>query len=321
MNHISTEPPSLSSLEIADAVSSCPLPSSSSSSPSYTARVSRTCVHPPTIICIRDPDSPDTTSASSTSLFQYSIHTAPLTLQRELLTIIPALATLHTTTTTLATQPLLILPTFQLSTTPLTTFTPETEREKNRLLEHFAGFARSLCHFLIGRGYFADYIDPCTGHPALSRGGGAVYSEVDGASALLRYRMEQAGCCSVVLHPQWGSACYPASCVTNARVEAVLEGLERVKRRWEVRDDQQQRGSEETVQDMQQQTSAESDSAIGGGNEESRSERRDEQQQHSLTEETHKQHDKFEEEKMMSGDEAEVAQRIIPVSTQTYDSE
>ena len=64
----------------------------------------------------------------------------------------------------------LLLSTFQRTSAPLTEFTPSTEREKDRLLEHFSGFARSLCLLLSGRGWFADYVDPCTGHPALHGG-------------------------------------------------------------------------------------------------------------------------------------------------------
>ena len=210
-------------------------PSFSSASSTYTPRVSRTCVYPPTIIRIRDPDS----STAPSSLLQFSLHTVPLTLTRELHTILPTLPP------TTPTQPLLLLPTFQYSPYPLTTFTPQTEAAKNALLESFTGFAKQLCLHLTSRGYFADYIDPCTGLPSLTRSGGVVYSEVDGASALLRYRVEQAGCCSIVLHPRWGSACYPASCVTNARVEAVLEGLDRVRRRWEVTEERKEEEEEE----------------------------------------------------------------------------
>ena len=65
--------------------------------------------------------------------------------------------------------------------------------------------------------------------------GGTVYSEVEGASQLLGYRVEQAGFCSIVLHPQWGSACYPASLVTNADVGSVMREMDKVRRRWEVK--------------------------------------------------------------------------------------
>jgi hypothetical protein len=99
----------------------------------------------------------------------------------------------------------------------------------------FSGFARSLCLLLLGRGYFADYIDPCTGHPALHGRSSCVYSEVDAASQLLCYRVEQAGSCSIVLHPAWGSACYPATILTTARIDALLREMEAVRRRWEVK--------------------------------------------------------------------------------------
>ena len=65
--------------------------------------------------------------------------------------------------------------------------------------------------------------------------GGSVYSEVEGGSQLLGYRVEQAGSCAIVLHPAWGSACYPASMVTNADVGSVIREMDKVRRRWEVK--------------------------------------------------------------------------------------
>ena len=276
--------------------------SSSASSSSYTARVSRSCVHPPTIIRIRDPD-----SSLPASLLQYSLHTAPPTLRRELHSILPALALDPS-------HPLLLLPTFQQSLAPLTTFTPQTEAEKNRLLETFSGFARALCLHLTSRGYFADYIDPCTGHPALTASGGSVYSEVDGASALLRYRVEQAGSCSIVLHPMWGSGCYPASCVTNARVEAVLEGLQRVRRRWEVVEERKNEDVEVTsVQQPSGASSSEADDSGAGSSCDQSGEQQ--QQQHQMMLEFSGK--VVEEEKIASVQEK--MQRIRAVSTVVSD--
>ena len=62
-----------------------------------------------------------------------------------------------------------------------------------------------------------------------------MYNEVDAASQLLHYRIEQAGFCSIVLHPTWGSACYPATVVTNADLAGLLREMDRVRLRWEVR--------------------------------------------------------------------------------------
>jgi hypothetical protein len=52
-----------------------------------------------------------------------------------------------------------------------------------------------------------------------------VFSEVDGAQQLLGYSVMNAGCCKVLLHPQWGSAVYPASIFTKAPSAVVVEKL------------------------------------------------------------------------------------------------
>ena len=53
-----------------------------------------------------------------------------------------------------------------------------------------------------------------------------IYSEADGFALLRGYKLLDAGGCKVVLHPQWSSAFYPATFVTNAPVAAVYEALE-----------------------------------------------------------------------------------------------
>ena len=60
-------------------------------------------------------------------------------------------------------------------------------------------------------GYWADYIDPCSGLPMLSQNSTKVYSEVDGMECLLNYRTYNAGFCKILTHPKWGSAVYPAT--------------------------------------------------------------------------------------------------------------
>jgi hypothetical protein len=39
-------------------------------------------------------------------------------------------------------------------------------------------------------GYWADFIDPCTGSPVIGTAGPSIYSEVEGMHTLLRYRSE-----------------------------------------------------------------------------------------------------------------------------------
>ena len=118
-------------------------------------------------------------------------------------------------------HPMLVLPTMQHAHEDLVRVGEQIEQEKDRCLETFMTFARELCARLVDRGYFADYVDPCSGLVMLTRGANKVFSEVDCAQQLLGYSVQNCGCCKVLLHPKWGSAVYPASVFTNAPVDEV----------------------------------------------------------------------------------------------------
>ena len=130
------------------------------------------------------------------------------------------------------------------------------EKEKDELLERFFAFARHACDAVAAQGFWADYIDPCSGLPARapwSRPGSAcllrcaprhaaltkrraraqmvhkesagVYGEVDALVTLLGYATANAGCCKVALHPKWGSAFYPASVLMVAPLDVAVKAL------------------------------------------------------------------------------------------------
>lgn len=90
----------------------------------------------------------------------------------------------------------------------------------------FMEFGEELCARICAQGYWADYIDPCSGLPMLTRSCNKVYSEVDGMECLLNYRAYQAAGCKVLTHPKWGSAVYPATIfcyAPRAIVEEILK--------------------------------------------------------------------------------------------------
>lgn len=95
--------------------------------------------------------------------------------------------------------------------------------EKDRLLNSFMHFARILCGRLREMGYWADFIDPCSGLPMLTRNCNKVYSEVDGMECCLGYRAHNAGFCKILTHPAWGSSVYPATIFCYAPRDKVLE--------------------------------------------------------------------------------------------------
>ena len=91
------------------------------------------------------------------------------------------------------------------------------------LPEKFIEFGSSICQTLRSRGYWADYIDPCSGLPMMTKDCNKVYSEVDGMECLLQYRAHNAGFCKVLTHPRWGSAVYPATIFAYGNRDQVIK--------------------------------------------------------------------------------------------------
>ena len=97
--------------------------------------------------------------------------------------------------------------------------------EKDFCLERFIDFAKRVTDELRAKGYWCDYIDPCSGLSMINRDSQHIYGEVDASVTLLNYQTTNSGCCKVILHPQWGSAVYPASLFTKAPVSALRDAI------------------------------------------------------------------------------------------------
>jgi hypothetical protein len=119
---------------------------------------------------------------------------------------------------------LLAIPTNQHAREDLVAIGPHIELEKDRLLNVFMDFACDLCKRIRDAGYWADYIDPCSGLPMLEKGN-KVYSEVDGIECLLGYKSYNAGFCKILTHPMWSSAVYPATLFAKAPPQFVMSLL------------------------------------------------------------------------------------------------
>jgi len=147
---------------------------------------------------------------------EYSIHACPKALFREAKFVFPFMQK-----DMAAEGALLVIPTCQKALHDLVKVGPEIEDEKDRLLEVFMDFAKTVCTELREGGHWADYIDPCSGLPMMTEDCNKVYSEVDGLQVLLQYKTMNCGCCKVLLHPVWGSGVYPASMFTTAPRDVV----------------------------------------------------------------------------------------------------
>jgi len=83
-----------------------------------------------------------------------------------------------------------------------------TTTSRTQPSSQFIDFAKDLCEKIRAQGYWADFIDPCSGLPMLTVDCNKVYSEVDGMECLLNYKSHNAGFCKILTHPRWGSAVY-----------------------------------------------------------------------------------------------------------------
>lgn len=120
---------------------------------------------------------------------------------------------------------ILAIPTNQHARHDLVAVGDEIELEKDRLLNCFLEFGEELCKKIRQAGYWADYIDPCSGLPMITKSCNKVYSEVDGMGCLLNYRAYNAGFCKILTHPRWGSAVYPATIFCHAPRDTIIKML------------------------------------------------------------------------------------------------
>ena len=61
------------------------------------------------------------------------------------------------------------MPTNQRAREDLVNIGPHIELEKDRLLNVFMTFGQDICSRIRNEGYWADYIDPCSGLPMLTK--------------------------------------------------------------------------------------------------------------------------------------------------------
>ncbi len=104
---------------------------------------------------------------------------------------------------------------------------PHIEREKDRLREKFIGFGSDLVRNLREQGYLSDLIDPRTGYLQFSRPGEIPHDDTAVVRALLNLPVIHKNC-SVLEHPNWGSAIYPGILMSSASSQVIKHILKRV---------------------------------------------------------------------------------------------
>jgi hypothetical protein len=98
---------------------------------------------------------------------------------------------------------------------------PITEMQKHLLRDRFLQTGSAIARELHAQGQDADLFDPKTGLPVLSKAGRSM-DDVAVVSACLGYGTMEINGCAILLHPEWGTAVYPAVLVSSA-VPTVVE--------------------------------------------------------------------------------------------------
>ncbi len=112
---------------------------------------------------------------------------------------------------------------------PLEDTSSHVEREKDRLREKFMRFGFQVAFDLRDRGWLTDLIDPRTGYPLLSRPGEIRHDDAAVVRTMLDFPVKT-NRCRVLIHPDWGTAIYPATLITSATPDAIGPLLESVAR-------------------------------------------------------------------------------------------
>lgn len=119
-----------------------------------------------------------------------------------------------------------VLITIQRPTCNLIERTYATELEKNLLRETFLQWGQAIAAQLHHLGHLAEPFDPKTGRPCFSQPGQLWLDDVAVAHACLGYPTTQIEGCSVILHPEWGSAVYPSIILASAPPEIVTDAIQ-----------------------------------------------------------------------------------------------
>ncbi|XP_067933807.1 cobalamin trafficking protein CblD-like [Watersipora subatra] len=98
----------------------------------------------------------------------------------------------------------------------------EVEEERDTLISLYSETAKELCFVLRNNGFWADFIDPCSGKPHLGPHTTDSMFEIDERYRHFGFEIEDFGCCKVIKHHKWGSKSFVGCVFTNAPVDSSI---------------------------------------------------------------------------------------------------
>lgn len=98
----------------------------------------------------------------------------------------------------------------------MTCWSEDVEIEREELTGQFVFKAQKICKALQEAGYWADFIDPCSGRPSLGPYTNSTLLETDERYRHFGFTIEDLGCCKVITHHLWGCNAFVGCLFTNA---------------------------------------------------------------------------------------------------------
>ncbi|CAG8463405.1 9171_t:CDS:2 [Acaulospora morrowiae] len=161
----------------------------------------------PTLVTVQNPES------LKNFVLEYSIHAGSRRFNKDLVRIFPEIED--------QIDRCLVIPVFLKCENEIVGIGSEIDKERDKKLIDFVEWGKLICQKLRDRGYWADLTDPCSGYPIFSNRGPSIYPDVQGAEHLLKYSIQNVGCCHILLHPRWGGKVYPGTLFTIAGVNDI----------------------------------------------------------------------------------------------------
>lgn len=102
----------------------------------------------------------------------------------------------------------------------MTTWSEDVEKERETLISSFIENAQDICEKIRSNGYWADFIEPASGHAYYSEHRNETLFETDDRMNQLGFTVDDLGCCKVLLHKEWKSNVFVGLIFTDAPVES-----------------------------------------------------------------------------------------------------
>nr|ADD38382.1 Methylmalonic aciduria and homocystinuria type D protein, mitochondrial [Lepeophtheirus salmonis] len=139
---------------------------------------------------------------------KFEFHEAPTLLKSHVQPMFPHINEL---------SPMSVISLSQKTNADMSKWSDATEKEREVLTEHFLEIAKEVCARIKDQGYWADFIHPSFGTPYYAKPKGSLtFYETDEKFRLLGFRIEDLGCCKVLVHKDFGKHVFVGVIFTNA---------------------------------------------------------------------------------------------------------